>query len=182
MIIVSICGSAGRNGSHTRITLALFNKLYNVFNDSIFKLHNDIKSMYNTEHKITLMSGGAAFVDHIAVRIYLNNLDRYKLHLALPCNITVNGFTGNKVAETASYYHDLFRKQTSINSVSEIIQAIQKGATFSIHNGFKERNTVIANCNYILASSWGPNPTGGTKNTYDKCQTVQKFYINLDTL
>lgn len=180
MVVVSICGSAGRNNNHLKITPLLFEKLYNLFLFIINKIE------INKGEKINLLSGGAAFIDHIAVKLFLNFPDRFNLHLALPCNFHKNEFEYySSTGKTANYYHKLFSEQMSsqqkVNSLREISEAVEKGAAFSIHKGFKARNSLIANCDYLLAAGFSSCPTGGTKDTYDKCVKAKKIYFNIET-
>jgi hypothetical protein len=124
----------------------------------------------------TLISGGAALSDHIAVRLFLDG-DASKLVLNLPAEWTGHGFreTSSKfdTGRTSNWYHSVFSKAVGIDSLRDIQLAIEKGATVKTGaGGFKERNTDVANeSDSVLAFTFGNGAQlkdGGTKDTWDK--------------
>lgn len=123
-----------------------------------------------------LVSGGAAFSDHIIVSLYLEGLVP-TITLHLPAEWTGHGFreTGGQydTGRTSNYYHSLFSTAVGIDSLGEIQQAIEKGATVkSGAGGFKARNTDIANeSDTMLAYTFGNGPVlkdGGSADTWAK--------------
>ena len=89
MTTVSIIGTSGRAGN---ITKELYTKMISASVKYLKSLLLD---------SIILVSGGAAFSDHIAVHLYLHK-DQYQLniislHLDLPCkfNMNTNKFEDN---------------------------------------------------------------------------------------
>ncbi len=127
-----------------------------------------------------LVSGGAAFSDHLAVQLYLEGFAS-DLTLHLPADWLGHGFkevkgSGNlsyDPGRTSNYYHGLFSRDTQTDTLAEIQAAIEKGATVKTGaGGFKERNTDIANeASTMLAFTFGQGAAlkdGGTKDTWVK--------------
>ena len=173
-MILGVIGTAGRGGLH---------KLF-----SANRMDSMVNAVCNiaTKNKVTgLISGGAAFSDHVAVLVSW----QLKLHLtlALPCAYDmVNGVyvdTGvrdfrTNPGGTANYYHRLMSQVTSGKyEVGQIKRLVEHGlATLEVYNGFFARNTVVAAKSNILvaftfSSDANPNEPadGGTKDTWDKC-------------
>jgi len=181
MTTVSIIGTSGRSGNITKETYI------KMISTSITYL----KSL--SLESIILVSGGAAFADHIAVHIFLHKdiyqLNIISLHLDLPCKFDMNtckfedngssDWKGNP-GKVANYYHDRFNAITGGKSYDEICKVINFGAEISVHKGFHARNQYVAKSNYMLAFTFGKNypEDGGTKHTWDLCKS-NKFHISL---
>lgn len=181
MTTVSIIGTSGRAGNITK------EKYIKMIQASIVYL----KSL--SLESIILVSGGAAFSDHIAVHIFLYK-EEYKLniiglHLDLPCKFDMdthkfddngNSDWKNNPGKVANYYHDRFNIITSKNSYDDLYKVINLGAEIHIHKGFHSRNQYVAKSEYMLAFTFGKaNPEdGGTKHTWDLCKG-KKFHISL---
>ncbi len=127
-----------------------------------------------------LVSGGAAFSDHLAVQLYLEGFAP-NLTLHLPADWLGHGFkevkgSGNASYDpgrTSNYYHGLFSRDIGADTLAEIQQAIEKGATVKTGaGGFKARNTDIANeASTMLAFTFGQGAAlkpGGTQDTMTK--------------
>ncbi len=178
MIKISIIGSAKGNIN--------FEKLLQICEEYIE--HN----ITNDWNKIELISGGAAYCDHIAVKLFLKHPNS-KLTLHFPCkwNTTNIEFFDTKVVDwktnpggTANYYHKLFNKKCNINSFEDINNAIDLGANIiDSYNGFHKRNIIVGICDYMIAFSFasGNEPSdGGTLFTWNnsKCKNKKYFTIN----
>lgn len=185
MVIISIIGTAGRDKINT-YTPELFNKMIIT-----------AKYMMRNLTNITLISGGAAWADHIAVCLYLEGFVS-KLVLHLPCKWENNKIRYFDTGEfnwrtnpggTSNYYHSNFSRIIGRNSLLDINKAIEKGAEIVIHDGFHLRNNPIANCDYMIAFTWSPTnipAEGGTLDTWNKClfkseggTTLGKYHISL---
>ncbi len=181
MTTVSIIGTCGRSGN---ITKELYIKMIGASITYLKSLSLD---------SIILVSGGAAFSDHIAVHLYLYK-DRYQLniislHLDLPCkfDMNTNKFDDNgnsdwknNPGKVANYYHDKFNIITKNNSYDELCKVINMGAEIHIHDGFHSRNQHVAKSSYTLAFTFGKDypEDGGTKHTWNVCKN-NKFHISL---
>ena len=126
-----------------------------------------------------LVSGGAAWADHVAVRLFLDKKVPH-LRLFLPCEWSGGHFYDNGIKEdfkrnpgkTANHYHLKFYKSTFINSLSEIQTAQNEGAELiNVDKGFYARNALVAKSDFILACTFGDGSQvkdGGTAHTI-KC-------------
>jgi len=179
---IGICGSAARHNTHHKIDEKVLTKL--------------IESIYNILHQYQnnciVVSGGAAFVDHIAVSLFLQNKIS-NLYLALPAAFDFNKhcYIDHNDGKISNYYHNLYSKQLQLiynvnnyNSLYELNQVLQHGnnngqnCTYSVCSNFKARNMIVARSNILIAASWGDKPSGGTLYTYNNHNGI-KHYINL---
>lgn len=127
---------------------------------------------------ITLVSGGAAVADHLAVLLYLNDPKlQLTLHLPAPFDLQKQQFVetpGNMYApgNIANYYHRKATKSCGVKSLEQIAQAINKGAKVIVTPGFKERNTKVAQeSDVLVAFTFGDGAVlkdGGTLDTTRK--------------
>jgi len=184
---IAIIGSAGRGAESVKMTKPLFDKM-------LAKVERIITDRLKLEWRhVTLVSGGAAWSDHVAVKLYLRHGCDLTLHL--PCewdhekqrfiDIGVSDWRSNP-GRSANRYHEEFAKVTGYEPFKDISEAICMGANVSCHYGFGARNTAIAQgCDVMIAFSWsiGNVPDqGGTKDTWEKCTAGEKIHISLDNL
>jgi hypothetical protein len=181
MTTVSIIGSSGRAGNITK------EKYIKMIQASIIYLRSLSLDF------IVLVSGGAAFADHIAVHLYLHKneyqLNIISLQLDFPCkfDMITKKFEDNgnydwkeNPGKVANYYHDKFNAITGNNSYEELYKVINLGAETHVHKGFHSRNQFVAKSEYMLAFTFGKDfpEDGGTKHTWDLCKG-KKFHISL---
>lgn len=126
-----------------------------------------------------LVSGGAAWADHLAVALFLEGrVAGLKLHLPAP--LKGKGFDGpqGSAASAANYYHEMFSKATGLRSLDQIHEAIARGGKFTEQPPAKgygamfARNKIVAEASEaVLAYTFGEGQEpadGGTKNTWDQ--------------
>ena len=140
--------------------------------------------------EIVLVSGGAAWFDHIAVMAYLCEDSRLDLELHLPCSFEAR-FKDNGLRDWRSNpgflsnrYHDTFSRETGIESLKDISQSIQRGCTVYIHNGFHERNEkLVQDLDLLIAFGAGTDApeSGGTRYTWDKARCDKLFVSMVET-
>lgn len=136
-----------------------------------------------------LVSGGAAWSDHVAVALFLAYPERFTLTLHLPCKWNGRYEDSGKYdwktnpGRTSNIYHEQFSKAVKRESLQDIDRAIKLGAKVQVHNGFHARNDVIAKASYMLAYSWDKlEPIeGGTAYTWRKCKG-QRSHVCLNSL
>jgi hypothetical protein len=149
--------------------------------------------------KYRLISGGAAYADHIAVVLFLQRrggrCEGLTLHLPCPWETTRFRDTGGfdfrtNPGGTSNALHRNFARAMKRDSLAEIRAAILKGARMVVGNGFFDRNSVVASeADYAIALTFGDGARvkdGGTMNTM---RTFQKkagareksFHIDLET-
>lgn len=163
--MIALIGTAGRDNSrpHTR--------------------HLWLSMLDDAMHRVPLgshlVSGGAAWADHLAVRLFLTGYAS-GLDLHLPAEFeTAHRFRGERgtAGGAANFYHMAFSAAVGINSVLEIIEAINRGARYTTQatapgmSAFKTRNRLVAAAatTGALAYTWGDGAApadGGTLHTW----------------
>ena len=140
-----------------------------------------------------LVSGGAAWADHLAVHAYLKGWCQ-ELKLFLPAPFQAAAFIGprSSSASAANYYHQLFRQATGVNSLKEIHKAIVKGAEVNFepsmpgYTAMFARNRKIASAaNAAIAYTFGLGgqpADGGTLNTWKQIRSTDVSHVALDEL
>jgi hypothetical protein len=187
-IHIAIIGSAGRKcGSKYFIdTLPL-----DCYDKMLALCKKEIKNIAGNKN-ITLVSGGAALADHLAVTLF-NEKFISKLILCLPCewdhkncqffDTGVFNWKTNP-GGTSNFYHKKFSNHFNMNSLKEIDIAINNGAIVDIEKGFFARNSQIACSEYLIAftSSESDIPnTSGTLSTWNKSKG-KKIHIKIPVL
>lgn len=168
-ITFSIVGTAGRNDDAVKLSKQHFQAAYIVASGLI-------EQFSENNYKIThLVSGGAAFMDHVAVRLFLDK-KAPNLRLFLPCEWDNGSFKDNgsddwKVnpGRSANRLHKTFQSRTQINSLTEIQLAKHEGAELiAVPKGFYARNALVAKSDFLLAMTFGNKhevKDGGTAHT-----------------
>ncbi|EGG21939.1 optic atrophy 3-like family protein [Cavenderia fasciculata] len=160
---------------------------------------------------VTLVSGGAAWADHVAVDIYLRNPQLYNLVLYLPCPIVKvgGGDDGSSSSTTSSTkyqyldtlskdwrtnpgktsnnYHNIMSKELGgRDTIKEIMDAHELGAILDTSSkGFHTRNTKVSKSDYLIAftsSTSGQPEGGGTLDTWTKSKSLNKIHFTLQPL
>lgn len=186
MTTVSIIGTAGR--SHQDPTITMYNKM----------ISSAIRYLQSLSGEIILVSGGAAWSDHVAVHLYLNRqqyaLPILGLRLYLPCAFDLitkryvdTGSSDWRVnpGRISNIYHQQFSNAIGRNSLDELAHVIQDDHVYiEVFNGFHARNSRVAQSEYILAFTWGQNEPedGGTLDTWNKAKHAKRTHVNLATL
>lgn len=183
LITVAIIGTAGRNKNFwNKMDKKLFEKM---IDQSKFIIENIFKLDSNN---IKLVSGGAAWSDHIVIKLYLNNYVTNGL-IYVPAKWDSNKKKyceqNNKMdpGRISNYYHSIFSTKINSNSLEDIDNAIKKGIIIDDKNlGFFNRNSEIAKSDYVIAFSLSKNSfpeDGGTADTWKKCKSKNKVHISL---
>ena len=189
---LAIIGTAGRKDDASRLTLAHYRAMC-VLAKQIMADHGATK----------LISGGAAWADHVAVTIALEGaipLPDLTLYLPAPFSRTAGFDRRSKDGSTAVYYHQTFKTRTRINYVHDFDKAIEGGAVVKVNlDGFFARNAeVAAAADIVLAFTFGkgapwlpavfPAGTraseaglkdGGTAHTFDRSRAACKIHVTL---
>lgn len=171
-ITLAIIGTAGRKEDEKRLTTNHF-KAMCIIAEGLIEQVNE--SNYPLTH---LVSGGAAWTDHVAVRLFLDK-KAPGLRIFMPAAWDDGSYhdNGNRDAYenpggTANYYHKLFQQKTGINSLTEILIAKSHGAELiPVLRGFHARNALVAKSDFLLACTFGNErmvKDGGTADTVRK--------------
>src|ERR1035437_3589530 len=155
-ITLAIVGTAGRKDDEKRLTKKHFEAMCLVSEGLIEQIN---ESNYPITH---LVSGGAAWADHSAVRLFLDKKVPH-LRLFLPAAWENGSYhdNGNTDAyenpgKTANYYHKLFQQRTNINGLSDIQISKAYGAELiPVLRGFYARNALVSKSDFILAITFG---------------------------
>jgi hypothetical protein len=179
MSTVSIIGTSGKEGNMTN----------DLFRAMIKKAHKIIKEEFNLDPKdVTLVSGGASWADHVAVRLFLTG--KYKhLTLHMPCKWLGSGFLDNGAyswavnpGRTANTYHKRFSQDIGRDTLGEIGSCGAK--IIDTYKGFHHRNTAVARSDFLIAFTWSDTDRpekGGTLDTWNKCVS-RKVHVSLKEL
>lgn len=167
---LAVIGTAGRGTDKERMSKELYKEMY-----------NELQRVVAEQKPRVLVSGGAAWADHLAISYFLSHHEEIALELHLPAQYDGAKFFGSKDAETANYYHKLFSDKVGANTLLGIEKAREKGAIIKCYNGFKTRNREVAKADGILAFTFGTHnyigsmlpalsaglKDGGTAHTWD---------------
>ena len=177
--VVSIIGTAGRDKTKT-MTKETWEKMY----------QDAARRVQPTD---TLVSGGAAWADHLAVKLYLEGKVA-NLTLHLPAPFKDGKFEGGYGTSggAANYYHEKFSAELGINTRTQIERAILKGAKVTeepVANGYdamKNRNSMVAKeSTHMLAYTHGEGnrpADGGTMDTWNKASHAQRQHVPIQDL
>ncbi len=152
--------------------------------DSFTRMVDAVRQLL-PEGPVTLVSGGAAWADHVAVALFLENPARFKLVLELPAEFDLkkqaytetapkNGerlYGNDNPGGTSNHWHRKFREKTGRNSFADIAKAIELGADIRIGNGFFARNSDVASADRAIALTFGRGAMlkdSGTADTMGK--------------
>ncbi len=154
----------------------------------------------------SLISGGAAWSDHLAVLLFLHDPSRYSLELEVPAELVSDGANGlkyhdkgtgdfkNNPGGVSNHYHRLFNRAVGTlrlsSSFQDFAKAVEAGAVVNVGTGFFERNLVVASkADYCLAMTFGDKAQlkdGGTAHTMSaflrKANHGQAFHLDLNTI
>lgn len=151
---IAVIGSAGRGEDSARMTRALYDAM-------VSEAAEAVKSW----GVVVAVSGGAAFADHVAVRLFLDGVVK-RLVLHLPADFDGRAFVPNpsvrfNPGQTCNSYHREFSRRCGLDSLSEIAEASRSGAVLAVTPGFHMRNSqVAADCTHLLAFTFGRSVSG----------------------
>lgn len=171
-MVLGIIGTAGRKDDAFRLKKTSFDTMCRVANEFLIQFEK------NNNKIDTLVSGGAAWADHVAVNLFLNKKVQ-NLILYIPTEFQNGLFladsTFNKFSpgNTLNYYHSKFQSKTKVLSLQEIQSAIEYEAKVVVcSGGFHGRNTEVANTSDVLLAMTFGNKNivkdGGTADTVRK--------------
>jgi len=179
---IGIIGTAGRKMDINKLSKSIYYKITRHARNLISGLTTD---------EIVLVSGGAAWVDHVSVSLFLSDFAQ-GLILYLPAMFKdgkyVEGDREMDPGSIANYYHGVFSKKMGANTLDGISKAIQKGAQIVVNDkGFHARNIQVANdVDVLLAYTFGegkePRADSGTFHTWKNCPATLKIHTCISNL
>lgn len=138
-----------------------------------------------------LISGGAAWTDHLAVVLFLEGHAK-KLTLHLPAPLVNGVFIGpyKSAGSVANYYHGRFSGVLGYSTIAQIVAAAERPDCDGTYEPdapgyqamFDRNRKVAANAEAMLAYTFGPGPKpadGGTLYTWDLFDSRFKQHVSL---
>lgn len=138
-----------------------------------------------------LVSGGAAWADHVAVWAYGTELVK-ELHLYLPAPFINGKFVGEygTSGNACNFYHEKFSRVMGFDSLGHLNQALlHNTVSFTTqreaggYGAMFARNKLIAEqCTHMVAFTFGEGDVpadGGTKMTWDMAGHAQRCHVPL---
>lgn len=179
-MLISVIGTAGRKPYTDLMTYDLYCNMYR-------KLRTIITEVSPVYEERILVSGGAAYSDHLAIDAFKRIAPSLHLHLPAQFDLNTMRFAeASRDGQTSNYYHDLFSKKCGFNSLDEIGSALQDfNCTSHVYNGFFARNIPVGRCDILIAFTWGEGSIpadGGTKHTWDHSSAPKKIHVPLKNL
>lgn len=191
--MLAVIGSAGRGSDASRMTRVIYDAMYDALTETM--------EQWGCRK---LVSGGAAFADHLAVRAFLDGAAE-ELVLFLPAPFGGGAFEDRGDGRTANRYHRAFSKACDIDSLDELQSALTR-AKYQGYNGFKRRNLEVADAasQGVVAFTFGRDwetcdihpddaafrsareaglKDGGTAHTWQECwKAARKRHVSLTRL
>lgn len=189
--MIGIIGTAGRGEDAYRLSARSFIKMGELVHEIV------TRKLQVQCTDVDLISGGAAWADHLAVHHFLAGCGK-TLTLALPCEWDAekvqyidNGSDDWRVnpGRTANRMHRAFGSRCGFDSLGEVNTALaHPNCTRIVGKGFHDRNTYVAErCFALIAFTFGDGPAlkdGGTADTMRKFlakNSTGAFHVDLNT-
>jgi hypothetical protein len=176
---VAIIGTANRDRD-PRMTAAMFERM-------VEAAHDAICAAKLAPERVQLVSGGAAWADHVAVRLFRSSRGYKSLRLCLPApwdpqrkqydTATQDGARSNQL-------HRSFSSCVGDDTLAELHETTRV-ASHRVFRGFKARNKEVATSALTVALTWGsgqPPSRSGTGQTWRMCGVRRKRHIDLASL
>lgn len=155
VVRVAVVGSAGRLDDAARIGPGLWRAV-------LERAGSWTKVLQGSASAVHLVSGGSAFADHLAVRLFLDGrAEGLTLHLPAAFDREARRFAGGPASPGTrlNALHEAFAQAAGVPSLAELAEAIGRRAsvTARAHDGFEARNRAIAaDCETLVAFTFGP--------------------------
>lgn len=173
---LAIIGSVRK---HERYTRDLFMAMYRFMDTAI------------GTNEVYLVSGGAAWADHLAVLLFLDARAK-GLTIYMPCGwqlgFRANPTVKNDPARAMEYHHRQFASRVGYGptaTMQHLCTAQGMGAKIVAGTGFYQRNLLVGQVDSLVAFSWddGPEPvSGGTAHTWRHSTAKHKHHVPLRQL
>jgi hypothetical protein len=195
MTAIGIIGTAGRKSDAARLNWDVYILMYEAV----------LAELRKHSRPWDVRSGGAAWADHIAVKLFLR-AEINTLALYLPAPLRSNpkdcGFVATEAGRTLNHYHRLFsecypRPSNQCSSRDEIARAVKLSARQEVVTGetpiegydlgayFRPRNLLVGKCDVLIALTFGDGQIpkdGGTRHCWDNSPAPLKIHIPIGDL
>jgi len=179
---IGIIGTAGRGLDAKRLTAAHFTAMCE-HTEKLLQNHNlGVPDRH-------FVSGGAAWADHVAVRLFLQGRAA-KLTLHFPTPFYLEGYyCSSPCGITANKLHHAFSTAMQCSSRRELAEALDRGATWTTSNGFLSRNRLVGQCDMLIAYTFGtgnqPKEESGSRDArhcWEHSTAPIKIYVPLGSI
>lgn len=180
---VAVIGTAGgsKDSNSDKLSKEIFQEMVSFADKTIM---NDFGL---DSRGVILVSGGAAWSDHVAVELYKTG--RYGgLEIHFPCE-----WKDGKHDDTGEYdwrinpgrlsntLHKAFSEKLGRESQNDfLLFSNDERVSYNAGKGFHTRNSRVAKAEYMIAFTFG-NIKGGTADTWGKCKG-NRFHIDIGNL
>lgn len=138
---IAIVGTAGRAPDHRRLTGAHW---WAMTADAHARVADLLAARGLGPAEARLISGGAAWADHLAVRLWRAGAAA-ALTLHLPAGLAPYSYRRDTaVGRSMNHFHHRFAARTGVDSLVELADAAHQGAHVAIHDGRAARNAAVA--------------------------------------
>lgn len=180
MTTIAVIGTAGRTG-RDRLSPPLYRAAF----QRLGQICADLPKPWH------FRSGGAPWMDHLAVLAYLSTRDQgTKLALCLPTPWEGSKFfdTGERdwrvnPGGTLNFYHRLFSGMMRASSLADLEAARLAGAEFEVYAGFHARNVqIVTSADVVVALTWGAEEpdSSGTAHAWRATPVrARKIHVSL---
>lgn len=144
-----------------------------------------------------LVSGGAAWSDHIAVALFLMDYAS-EITLHLPAPLDGSGFVGpyKSAASATNYYHRMFSQIIGANSIGELIYTCEHPKSHGSFQPPGDGFSAFFTCNRLVVQELNPETDhmvaftfgqgdqpadGGTRHTWDLFRSTNKKHFTIPT-
>jgi len=180
---LAVIGTAGRNEDGEKLSRSIYVKMFHFAKGLIHS------NTFGELKDLELVSGGAAWADHIAVSLHKDMGTPLTLFLPASWDLENHCFFGNPAASTANYYHRKFSKKVGVDTLFGLHQAMMDTTTVTSWinlRGFLARNLEVAGrADAVLAFTFGEGTQpkdGGTKHTWDRCEGKLRIHVPISKL
>lgn len=179
---IAVIGSAGRGADAAKMTPERFQWMCADF----ARLVQD--ELHLSFAEIEVLSGGAAFADHIAVEMARRHKCDLALFLPAAWDMDATQYVDTGVRDwrtnpggTSNYYHRVFAQRCQVKSLAELQLVIGRPNTRLVRgNGFFERNNgIAAQADVLVAYTFGEDApsSSGTLRTWRAAEsTAQRIH------
>jgi hypothetical protein len=179
MIRLGIIGTAGRNPNQLK-KLSTYHMQW--INDTIKSYIEFV--IEKNPNEIILVSGGSAWVDHVAIQLYLEgNFGGLELYLPTNFDKKIKKFEPTYEGNILNLLHSACAEKIGHSVFDDLYEVVtDPNVKIIIKKGFFQRNTLISqNNDHLIAFTFdkiAPS-NGGTHDTWSKTKHNNKIHFSL---
>lgn len=167
---VAVVGTAVRDGPGDA------DELRRAFREAPKRVVKQLQAWGLPLEAVTLVSGGSAWSDHVAVQVVLRNPEVGGLQLELPAEFGDGRFdVGTGDGLRLNQLHRQYQAIMGVDALAEVALVMSDArCAVRVHRGFFARNDVVAKeSDRIVALGLGPEMMSGTRYTWQAWHRVR---------